>query len=54
VGHKEEKSEYFNLECTAVNYSASFNDEIRNTCSKDVDEREINTEVLAGILEIRY
>lgn len=50
--HKEEMSEDFNLQCTEENSSASFNDEIKSTCLNDVDERAINTAVLAGILEI--
>ena len=48
-----EMSEDLNLECADEISSASFNDEIKNTCLNDVNERAINTAVLAGILEIR-
>jgi hypothetical protein len=54
VGHKEEMSEDFSLECIAGNCSALFNDEIMNTCLNGVDERAINTAVLAGVLEMHY
>jgi hypothetical protein len=54
VGHKKEMSKDFNLECAEENSSASFIDEIKSICLNDVDERAINTAVLAGILEIRY